>query len=75
MLNWLSCPAVERDAEKVSSAWVFRHTRLPVVALFEHRADGASIDDFLAWFPGVTKEQVLAVLEYTNQSSTEIPIP
>jgi uncharacterized protein (DUF433 family) len=61
-LDWPSCPAVERDPEKVSGSWVFRGTRVPVVALFENLEDGASIEDFLSWFPGVTREQVEAVL-------------
>jgi uncharacterized protein (DUF433 family) len=65
MIDWSSCSAVERDPEKVSGAWVFRNTRIPVIALFENLEGGASIDDFLSWFPGVTKEQVEAVLEYT----------
>ena len=68
MIDWSSCPAVERDSEKVSGAWVFRNTRVPVVALFENLEGGASVDDFLSWFPGVTKEQVEAVFEYTIQS-------
>ena len=68
MMDWSSCNEVERDAEKVSGAWVFRNTRIPVVALFENLEGGASIDDFLSWFPGVTREQVEAVLEYTIQS-------
>lgn len=68
MIDWSSCPAVERDAEKVSGSWVFRNTRVPVVALFENLEGGASVDDFLSWFPGVTKEQVEAVLEYTIES-------
>jgi len=68
MLDWSSCPAVERDPEKVSGAWIFRSTRVPVVALFENLEGGASVDDFLSWFPGVTREQVDAVLEYTIQS-------
>jgi uncharacterized protein (DUF433 family) len=68
MIDWSSCPAVERDPERVSGSWVFRGTRVPVVALFENIEGGASIDDFLSWFPGVTKEQVEAVLEYTIQS-------
>jgi uncharacterized protein (DUF433 family) len=53
---------------KVSGAWVFRGTRIPVTALFENLEDGASVDDFVSWFPGVTKEQVTAVLEYTANS-------
>jgi uncharacterized protein (DUF433 family) len=68
MIDWSSCPAVERDPERVSGAWVFRHTRVPVVALFENLEGGASVDDFLSWFPGVTKDQVEAVLEYTIES-------
>jgi uncharacterized protein (DUF433 family) len=68
MLDWSSCPAVERNPEKVSGSWVFRDTRVPVVALFENLEGGASIEDFLSWFPGVTRGQVEAVLEYTIQS-------
>jgi len=68
MIDWSSCPVVERDSEKVSGSWVFRNTRVPVVALFENLEGGASIDDFLSWFPGVTRQQVEAVLEYTIQS-------
>ncbi len=68
MIDWSSCPAVERELEKVSGSWVFRGTRVPVIALFENLEGGASIDDFLSWFPGVTREQVEAILEYTIQS-------
>ena len=68
MLDWSSCPAVERVPGKVSGAWVFRGTRVPVKALFENLEDGACIDDFLHWFPGVTRQQVEAVLEHTQQS-------
>jgi uncharacterized protein (DUF433 family) len=59
MLDWNSCPAVERNPERVSGAWVFKGTRVPVRALFENLEEGASVDDFLEWFPGVTREQVL----------------
>jgi uncharacterized protein (DUF433 family) len=68
MMDWSLCPAVERAPEKVSGSWVFRDTRVPVVALFENLEGGASVADFLSWFPGVTREQVEAVLEYTIQS-------
>ena len=68
MMDWSTCTAVERDGEKVSGSWVFRGTRVPVVALFENLEGGASVDDFLSWFPGVSREQVDAVLEYTIQS-------
>jgi uncharacterized protein (DUF433 family) len=66
MLDWSSCLAVERVPGKVSGAWVFRGTRIPVTALFENLEGGATIDDFLTWFPGVTRQQVEAVLEQTG---------
>jgi uncharacterized protein (DUF433 family) len=68
MLDWSQCPAVERNAEIVSGAWVFRGTRVPVQALFANLEDGARVNDFLDWFPGVTREQVDAVLRHAEQS-------
>ncbi len=68
MLDWTSCREVERSAEKVSGAWVFRGTRVPVIALFENLETGATVDEFLDWFPGVTRQQVEAVLEHTTHS-------
>ena len=44
--------AVERDVDKVSGVWVFQGTRVPVAALFENLRDGATIEEFLEWFPG-----------------------
>jgi uncharacterized protein (DUF433 family) len=68
MLDWGECSAVERVPGKVSGAWVFKGTRVPVRALFENLEDGARVEDFLAWFPGVTREQVEMVLRHTEQS-------
>lgn len=72
MLDWSTCSAVERSREKVSGAWVFRGTRVPVAALFENLEGGARVDDFLAWFPGVSKEQVDAVLEHAARSLSPV---
>jgi uncharacterized protein (DUF433 family) len=68
MLDWSQCPAVEKVPGKVSGAWVFRGTRVPVKALFENLEDDARLDDFLEWFPGVTREQVEAVLRHAESS-------
>ncbi len=68
MLDWTSCRAVERDPEKVSGVWIFRGTRVPVSALFENLEGGATVDQFLQWFPGVTRDQVDAVLEHAARS-------
>jgi uncharacterized protein (DUF433 family) len=59
---------VERSPEFLSGAWVFRGTRVPVAALFENLRDGATVAEFLAWFPGVTHAQVEAVLDHEAQS-------
>jgi uncharacterized protein (DUF433 family) len=64
MDRWKDCDAVERQPEKLGGAWVFRGTRVPLAALFENLRDGASIDQFLEWFPGVQRSQVEAVLEH-----------
>ncbi|KQT13511.1 DUF433 domain-containing protein [Ramlibacter sp. Leaf400] len=69
MIDWSSCAAVERDPARVSGAWVFRGTRVPVAALFENLEDSASVDDFVDWFPGVSAEQVRAVLEHAAKSA------
>ncbi len=68
MIDWSSCPAVERDPERVSGARVFRGTRVPVIALFQNLEDGAQVSDFIAWFPGVTLAQVRAVFEHVPRS-------
>ena len=68
MLDWTACTALERSAEKVSGAWLFRGTRVPVKTLFENLEDGATVDQFLEWFPGVTRAQALAVLEFAEAS-------
>jgi uncharacterized protein (DUF433 family) len=66
--DWRTCPAVEQELDKVSGAWVFRGTRVPLRALFENLRDGATIEEFLSWFPGVTREQVEAVLNHEVES-------
>jgi uncharacterized protein (DUF433 family) len=70
MLDWSQCVALERSPEKVSGEWLFKGTRLPVRALFENLEGGATINDFLEWFPGVTREQVELVLRHAELSLT-----
>ena len=70
MERWKDCDAVERHPEKLGGAWVFRGTRVPLAALFENLRDGASIGQFLGWFPGVQCSQVIAVLEHEATAPT-----
>ena len=64
--DWNNCREVEQLPGRVSGAWVFKGTRVPVRALFANLEDGASIDDFLEWFPGVSRRQAEAVLEHAS---------
>ncbi len=72
MLDWFNCPEVERSKDKVSGAWVFRGTRLPVATIFENLEDGLSIEEIMEQFD-VTREQVTAVLDFAARS-LEAPI-
>ena len=67
--------AVERDPSKVSGAWVFCGTRVPVMALFENLRDGATVDEFLVWFPGVKRAQVDAILEHELHTLSVAGLP
>lgn len=69
MIDWSSCPAVERDPKRVSGAWVFRGSRVPVAALFENLEDGVPVGEFVELFPGVALEQARAVLEHAARSA------
>jgi uncharacterized protein (DUF433 family) len=71
VLNWNDCPAVERVPGKVGGTWLFTGTRVPVKALFENLEDGARLEDFLEWFPGVSRDQVEAVLLHAEHSLTD----
>ena len=68
MTDWNTCPAVERNPLRISGAWAFVGTRIPVHALFENLATGATVDEFVEWFPGVDRQQVLAVLDHEAKS-------
>ena len=69
MGGWHDCSSVERHPDKLSGAWVFRGTRIPLATLFENLKDGATVEEFLAWFPGVERSQVDAVLEHEAANS------
>jgi uncharacterized protein (DUF433 family) len=67
-LDWSQCPAVESDPQKLSGAWVFRGTRMPVAAVFENLKDGLSVDNLVRLYDGLKREQVQAVLEFAPRS-------
>ena len=65
-LDWSQCPAVESIPGKVSGAWVFRDTRLPVVTVIENLED-LSVEELMEQFD-VTREQIAAVLDFVARS-------
>jgi len=73
MLDWSQCPAVERDPDRVSGAWLLRGTGVPVKALFENFESGARLEEFLDWFPGVAREQAETVLQHAVRSLQDDP--
>ena len=70
-LDWSKCPAVESIPGKVSGAWVFRDTRLPVATVIENLED-LSFEEVMEQFD-VTREQITAVLDFVAQSLRTSP--
>lgn len=67
-LDWSQCSAVESVPGKVSGAWVFKDTRMPVSAVFENLEDGLTIDEVVELYDGLTREQVETVLDFAARS-------
>jgi len=65
-LDWSQCPAVESVPGKVSGAWVFRDTRLPVATVIENLED-LSVEEVIEQFD-VTREQINAILDFIARS-------
>lgn len=76
-LDWSQCSAVESIPGKVSDAWVFRDTRLPVATVIENLED-LSVEEVMEQFD-VTREQIAAVLAFVARSlkagPAEVSVP
>ena len=66
-LDWSQCPAVESIPGKVSGAWVFRGTRVPVSAIFEN-LKSSPLEEVLENFL-VTLDQIKTVLDFAAKSA------
>ena len=71
-LDWSQCTAVESVPGRLSGAWVFRGTRMPVSAVFENLEAGATIEEIIEQFD-ITREQINAVLEFAARSLDPVP--
>ena len=54
---------ITQNPNVMSGAPCFAGTRVPVSTLFDNLNDGATVNQFVEWFPGVTLEQAKAVLQ------------
>ena len=73
ILDWSQCPAVESVPGKVSGAWVFKDTRLPVATIFENLEAGSPIEEIMENYR-VSREQISAVLEFAVRSLQTSPV-
>jgi uncharacterized protein (DUF433 family) len=72
MIDWNTCPSVELNPELVCGAWVFRGTRVPLVALFENLEDGITINEFVDLFLGVGLTHARSVLDHAAKSAMAV---
>ena len=61
---------IQSSPEIMSGTPVFEGTRVPVKTLIDYLEAGDRLDDFLADFPTVTREQSIAVLELAKEALT-----
>ena len=77
IVDWSQCPVLESVPGKVSGAWVFRGTRVPVSAILRNLT--LPLDELLENFPSVTREQIEAVLDFLASSADPVlsgePLP
>jgi len=62
---------IDSDPEVLGGTPVFIGTRVPIKSLFDHLEAGDSIDDFLEGFPSVHRDQVIALLEISQERILE----
>jgi len=67
-LDWSQCDAVGSVPGKVSGAWVFRGTRIPVAVVFENLEGGLTLDEIVALYDGLTIQGAQAVLDFARRS-------
>ena len=67
-LDWKNCAAVESVPDRLSGAWVFHGTRIPVTVLFDNLEDGLNVQVTVALYDGLTVEQAYVVLDFVSAS-------
>ena len=73
VLDWSQCPAVESIPGKISGAWVFKRTRMPVRTVFLNLEAGMSPHEITEEFD-VSLEEIQAVIHFASQSLEKEPM-
>ena len=60
-----------QDPDVMSGALVFRGTRIPAQTFFDHLDHGGTLDQFLEWYDGVSREQLEAALKIRSVQALE----
>ena len=68
MLDWSHCAVVERTPGKVSGAWVFKGTRVPVDTILTFLAKGYSVDQLLRSWPELARPAVEEAIHLASES-------
>ncbi len=63
--------AVWVSPQRMSGTPCFRGTRVPVQSLIDFLEGGETLDQFLVLYPSITRQQVLAVLDFANNQILE----
>jgi uncharacterized protein (DUF433 family) len=72
VLDWSQCDAVESVPGKVSGAWVFKGTRMPVQTVFANLEAGMSAQEITEVFD-VKPEEIEAVVRFVTESLEKEP--
>jgi uncharacterized protein (DUF433 family) len=65
-MDWSDCADVERDAKKLSGAWVVKGSRVPVQAVIANARDGFSPEAIAEMFEGLSVDRVRGVLHFAG---------
>lgn len=64
----MAVPPVHSDPDILGGTPVFVGTRVPIRNLLDYLKAGDSLSEFLEDFPGVTRAQAVAALEYAKET-------
>jgi uncharacterized protein (DUF433 family) len=60
-----------QDPEVMSGALVFCGTRIPAQTFFDHLDHGGTIDQFLEWYDGLSRQQLTSALTVRSSSQNK----